>query len=71
MTPRKKQYSTRSEQQRAYEQRLQEAGKRRVCLWLGDDTIDKLARLAEAKETDRGAVIEALVTKAREPKKPK
>jgi hypothetical protein len=68
MSPRKKQYSTRSEKQRAYEARLEESGRRRVCVWLGDEAIDKLARLAEAKGTDRGAVIEALVTKAREPK---
>lgn len=68
MSPRKKQYSTRGEQQRAYEARLVEAGKRRVCIWLGEDAINKLARLAEAKGTDRGAIVEALIEKAREPK---
>lgn len=65
---RKKQHATPTDKQRAFAERQQQAGKRRVCFWLTEDAISKLARLAEAKGTDRGAVVEVLTEKAREPK---
>ncbi|MFA7097639.1 MAG: hypothetical protein WC383_14320 [Gammaproteobacteria bacterium] len=68
MAPRKKQYATKTEKQRAYEKRLRESGRRRVCVWLDEATTEKLDRLATAKGIDRGAVIEALTAKAKEPK---
>ncbi len=65
MAPRKKQYGTRGEQQRAYEERLQQSGKRRVCTWLHEGTIDKLGRLVEARGTDRAALLTDLIEKAK------
>jgi len=64
----KRQYATATDKQRAFAERQQEAGKRRVCFWLSEETIEKLARLATANGTDRGGVIDTLASKAREPK---
>jgi len=68
MTPRKKQYASKSEKTTRYEERLQEAGRRRMCVWVTEETTEKLGRLAEAKGTDRGGIIDELTAKAKEPK---
>ncbi|GAB6044390.1 hypothetical protein [Endothiovibrio diazotrophicus] len=61
MTPRKKQYGTPTEGQRAYEDRLKAAGKRRVCLWVSEEAAGYLKMLAADRSQTQGEVVEALI----------
>lgn len=65
MTPRKKVYSGPAERMQASRERRKEAGQRQVTIWLTDQAIEKLDRLAEKNETDRSGFVEALINKAR------
>jgi hypothetical protein len=49
MAPRKKQHGTESAKQAAWAERQQQAGKRRVCLWLSREAADELKARASGK----------------------
>lgn len=63
--PRKKVYSGPTERMQASRERRKEAGQRQVAIWLTEDAITKLDRLAAREETDRSGFIQALIKKAR------
>jgi hypothetical protein len=60
MAPRKKQHGTESAKQAAWAERQQQAGKRRVCLWLSREAADELKARAAGGRT-QAAVIEGLL----------
>ncbi|MFO7593442.1 MAG: hypothetical protein R6X15_05285 [Pseudomonadota bacterium] len=65
MTPRKKQHSTEADKQKAWTERQQQAGRRRVCVWLSNTTADALKARAMAAGQTQGELLEALLLEKR------
>ncbi len=66
MTPRPKKYPSTSERTKAYQKRLQAAGKRRVCVWLEEERANALKDLAKKEGISMAELIDQWIVSATE-----
>jgi hypothetical protein len=66
MAPRKRIHQTQTDRARASRAQRTAAGMRQVTIWLSGESIAKLDRLADKRETHRAEIIEGMIRRARE-----
>jgi|GEM_PF-2148832 len=68
MSPRKKIHANATARMKAARDRFKAEGKRQIAVWLPGEIVEKLDRLAAAKDTDRADVLTGLIKRESEPK---
>lgn len=66
MAPRKRLHDTPADRARASRAQRTAAGKRQVTIWLSEEAVEKLDRIAAKRETHRAGIIEGMIRRAKE-----